>query len=229
MQMPPPHPISVIIPTRGEAASIAAVVGRCRVMPGIGEVIVCDAATGDGTAALAQAAGARVVACATAGRARQQNAGAQLAGGDILLFMHADTWLPRQAASSIHRALADPRRVGGAFKRRFIGAHPLLAATSRLADLRCRWWGLGYGDQALFVRRDAFWTVGGFPEHGLDDVGLSRRLRTLAGRSGFAVIGPPIASSARRFGRQPLKRMVGDGVITAGLVARTLAGGRLCS
>lgn len=223
--------ISVIIPTRDEAGTVAAVVRRAGVLAGVCEVIVSDGGSSDGTRTRAEQAGACVLRAPRTGRGPQQNHGAAWASGDILLFLHADTWLPSGAGRSIQCALADPRRVGGAFKRRFTGSEvgAALACTSRLADLRCRWWGLGYGDQALFVRRDAFHAVGGFPESGLDDVGLSQRLRHLAGKPGFALVGPPIYSSARRFRHRPLKRVLSDGIITTGLVARALAGGRLCS
>ena len=138
------------------------------------------------------------------GRGTQMNAGAVAASGDILLFLHADVTLPADAPSLIRTALADPGVVAGAFRTRTIaeGRHTWATRWLGLADLRSRYTRLPYGDQALFVRRDAFQRVGGFPAQPLfEDVEISRRLRSV-GR--VRTLRARVSVSGRRFLARPL-------------------------
>jgi len=124
------------------------------------------------------------------------NAGARLATGDVLLFLHADASLPAGAAAYVEGALADPRIVAGAFRTWHV-ADGARAPWLHLADLRSRLSGLPYGDQALFARREAFERSGGFPDQPLmEDLELSRRLRRL-GR--IAIVPASVRVSGRRF------------------------------
>jgi rSAM/selenodomain-associated transferase 2 len=188
-------PLSVIIPALDEAERIGAAVASAR-DPLVGEVIVVDGGSRDETAATARAAGARVLE-APRGRARQMNAGAARAAGDVLLFLHADTTLPVGFATAVRTALADPSVVGGRFDVRLEPSSPFLALTAALINLRSRWSGIATGDQALFVRRDVFVALGGFPDVPLmEDVAFSRALKR---RGRVAALRARVTTSSRRW------------------------------
>ena len=195
--------VSVIIPTLNEARRIERQLHSLEEIPGLGEVIVVDGGSTDGSAsALAAFPKVRVLP-SERGRARQMNTGAQAATGRVLLFLHADVQLPKDAATWIARALASADVVGGAFRTWTISDSggwwpgPLL----HLADLRSRYSSLPYGDQAIFVRADAFRAIGGFPDQPLmEDLELGRRLRSV----GRLITGPArVQVSGRRFEARP--------------------------
>lgn len=203
--------ISAVIPVWNEAARLPGTLRALAAIPELGEVIVVDAHSGDGSAAIAQTHGARVLS-GPRRRARQLALGAAAARGAVLLFVHADTLLPAAAGAHIRAALHDPRVVGGAFRRRFAPATPVLALWSRLGDLRARFTGISFGDQAQFVRCSAFRRIGGFVDRPLaEDMELAQRLRRL-GR--LALLGPPVRSSPRRFARAPLVVVLRDAWFT---------------
>lgn len=130
------------------------------------------------------------------GRARQMNAGAAAGGGDLLVFLHADTRLPAGARGQLESAWR-AGKVGGGFRRRFDSPSRFLRLTCRLADLRGRVLGWYFGDQTLWVRRDVFEALGGFPDlDSFEDLEFSRRLRS---RGPTALLPGPTLSSARRF------------------------------
>lgn len=196
--------LSVVIPTLNEAARIGARLDELAAMPEVAEVVVADGGSGDDTVRVASARpGVRIVA-APRGRASQQNAGAAQATGDVLLFLHADVSLPPEAPGLAEEALRDPGVVAGAFRTWTVAdAGPsLLTPLLHLADLRSRYSRLPYGDQAIFVRAEAFRTVGGFPPQPLlEDLELSRRLRRL-GR--IRVLPASVRVSGRRFLARPV-------------------------
>jgi rSAM/selenodomain-associated transferase 2 len=206
--------ISFIIPAVNEADRIGEQVKRCLALSPGPEVIVADGGSGDGTAARAAAAGARVVPSARRGRAFQMNAGAAAASGDTLVFLHADVTLDRRAHAALREALEDPALIGGAFRRRFDSPSPLLCAGCRLADLRGRWFHLFLGDQAIFVRREIHREIGGFREILLfEDLEFSRRL---ARRGKTRLLDAGVIASSRRFDREgSLTRMGKDLFLTA--------------
>lgn len=188
--------ISVVIPTLNETGRIAKVIGHTRQL-GACEIIVVDGGSSDGTLDRADAADQ----CLTGvrGRATQQNTGAACARGDVLLFLHADCWIERGGFESIRRVLAEPRCVGGCF-RQTIDATGLRFRLLEIGNtLRVRVCRLAYGDQGIFVRRDVFDRIGGFPEIRLmEDLFLMKRLR----REGRVVLlEPRIHISARRWER----------------------------
>jgi rSAM/selenodomain-associated transferase 2 len=193
--------LSVVIPALNEAAHIERSVASAW-QAGAGEVIVADGGSTDGTADLA-AARAAVVVCPP-GRARQQNAGAQIAGGDVLLFLHADNWLERDIALQIAAALADIRRLHGALRQRIDAAGLGYRLIERGNAARVRAVGLPYGDQAIFVRREAFNAAGGFADVPLmEDVLLMRALR----RRAWPLLLPgPVHVSPRRWQRNGIVR-----------------------
>jgi len=170
--------LSIVMPVLNEAAGIAAALEALAPLRARGaEVIVADGGSRDGTADLARALADRVLT-APRGRAAQMNAGAAVAHGDVLLFLHADTRLPDGADALIRDAVAGAR-AWGRFDVAFDGgALPLVAATM---NLRSRLTGIATGDQAMFMTRDAFARAGGFPPIALmEDVALSARLKRLS-------------------------------------------------
>ncbi len=155
--------ISVVIPALNECERIAGAIESARAA-GIGEVVVADGGSSDNTVGLARDAGATVTQ-APRGRSRQLNAGAAHTTGDVLVFLHADCRLPRDAATQIREVLNDPSVTMGAF--RFEAGDPARFVDrmiTALGRLRHRVFALPYGDQALFVRRTDFEDLGGFPD-----------------------------------------------------------------
>ena len=208
--------VSVVIPALDEAQGIGALVDEVRAAAGI-EVLVADGGSADATPAVAGGRGARVLAGAP-GRAAQMNAGAAVAAGDILLFLHADTRLPAGWADAVRAALSDPRVGVGAFSFATDSPRRSLRAIERLANWRGRRLGIFFGDQAIFVRRRDFNEVGGYLEQPLlEDWELVQRLR----RRGRAVILPQAAvTSARRWHeRGPWRNSLRNVLITIGYLA----------
>jgi rSAM/selenodomain-associated transferase 2 len=187
--------LSIIIPALNEGENIAAALNRIPKTPTI-EVIVADGGSVDGTKAVAASWGARVIS-SPPGRAWQMNHAAGEAGGAILLFLHADTRLPEGFADHIYRLLSRPEISAGAFQLKFDPPIPGLGIIERLANWRARAWQLPYGDQAVFLRAERFWAMGGFSEIPImEDVDLIRRLARL----GPVVIAPvPVMTSSRRW------------------------------
>lgn len=168
--------LSVVMPALNEAAGINATLQRLAPWRARGvEVIVVDGDSQDGTASAAASGASRVLA-GPRGRARQMNAGAALAQGQTLLFLHADTQLPADADTLIEQALSGGR-VWGRFDVRIEGSSPMLRVVAVMMNLRSRCSGIATGDQAIFVRADVFRQLGGYAEQPLmEDIELSRRL-----------------------------------------------------
>jgi rSAM/selenodomain-associated transferase 2 len=191
--------ISVVIPARNEAPVLdetLAFLGRFT-PPGAGELIVAVGDSSDGTAAIA-GRGARLVRGDDPSRAGLLNAGARAARGQVLFFLHADTWPPRDYLAAIEHALAEPAVVGGAFDFEFRERAWHLDAIAAINRLRCRLTGNFYGDQGIFVRRAAFERIGGFPRRQLfEDLLFSQAMR----REGQTrlVCGRRVRTSGRRF------------------------------
>jgi len=187
--------ISVIIPALDEEAQIAAAVASAHAS-GVREVIVVDGGSSDATVRIAERH-ADVVLSASRGRAVQMNAGARAARGNVLLFLHADTRLPRGFAAAVLVALGDPATVGGRFDVRLVPATPLLRLVEVLMNARSRLTRIATGDQALFVRRTVFEELGGFAAVPLmEDVAFSRALKR---RGRIACLHECVDTSARRW------------------------------
>jgi rSAM/selenodomain-associated transferase 2 len=190
--------ISAVIPTLDEERDLPRALGSLQASPGV-ELVVADGGSRDATLEVAGRAGARLVHSAP-GRARQLNAGAGAASGDILLFLHADTSLPAGFDSLVRDSFADPAVVGGSFALSFDPCPPLLKVNEITANWRARFLHLPFGDQALFVKASIFRLLGGFREMPLlEDVDFVRRL-SRAGKLAF--LGRPVRTSSRRYGRE---------------------------
>lgn len=200
--------LSIIIPTLNEAARIAATLESLGDLRRRGhELIVVDGGSGDATVAVAAAQGrADRVMSSAAGRARQMNAGARVAAGEVLLFLHADTRLPAAADRLVCDGLAGGNFAWGRFDVRIAGTHPLLRLVERMMNLRSRLTHICTGDQALFVRREAFERVGGYPSQELmEDIAISVLLRRV---SAPLCLRARCLTSARRWESQGVLRTI---------------------
>jgi rSAM/selenodomain-associated transferase 2/rSAM/selenodomain-associated transferase 1 len=191
----PPPCISLIIPTLNESENIAETLASIHASSNV-EVIVVDGESTDETAEIARSCGAKVVTVSP-GRAGQMNAGAAIAEGETLLFLHSDTRLPRGFDHYVRRTLAEPGTLAGAFELRIDGNLAGLRFIERTANWRSRLFGLPYGDQAIFLQAGLFRYLGGFAEIPImEDFELMRRLRKV-GR--IVIVPVPVLTSARRW------------------------------
>lgn len=188
--------ISVIIPTLNEAAVLKTTLSHLKSIsdPGV-ELIVVDGGSSDETPLIAGEYG-KVLSSAR-GRALQMNLGAQMASGEILLFLHCDSLPEKGVFSAIRREMADPSCPGGCLSLQFADSHPAFRLIEWGSNWRARWLGWMYGDQAIFVNRKSFTQLKGFPEIELmEDLAFSRALKQL----GRPVLLPlKIITSSRRF------------------------------
>jgi len=173
-----PASLSIVIPTLNEAPGIVSFLQPLQPLRERGtELILADGESSDGTVDAAGPLVDRVVT-SPRGRALQMNAGAALADGDVLLFLHADARLPDATERLIFEGLRDTQRRWGRFDVRLSGAAPLLRVVERMMNWRSRLTGIATGDQGLFVERELFVEVGGFPAIALmEDIALSARLK----------------------------------------------------
>ena len=189
-----PVKLSVVIPALNEANRVVSAIESAHA-PGV-EVVVVDGGSRDATRELATAAGARVVS-SPAGRAEQLAAGAEASSGDAILLLHADSRLPSGFDRAVAEALEDAQTIGGAFRLRFEQADWALRVVEWGVRLRVATFGLPYGDQAVFVRRETLEAIGGIPLVPImEDLDLVRAMR---GRGRLALLDLPVTTSARRY------------------------------
>jgi rSAM/selenodomain-associated transferase 2 len=190
--------LSVVIPARNDAQALGRTLDHLARLAGLDRAEVLVAAAGDRAGTARAAAGrARLLWPGGSTRAELMNAGAAAASGDVLFFLHADSFPPPDALALIARALADPRAVGGAFEHRFTERHWSLRAISGINRLRYRLTRNYYGDQGLFVRAEVFRALGGYHDLRLmEDLDFAQRLKR-RGRS--VLVRAPLSTSGRRF------------------------------
>lgn len=198
--------LSIIVPVLDEEARIGAALSALAPYRARGaEVIVADGGSRDRTVDIARLLADRVIS-APRGRGAQMNAGAAAAGGDVLLFLHADTVLPPQADVLVLEGLRGAARQWGRFDVRIEGRSPLLAVISGFMNWRSRVTGIATGDQAMFVTRAAFAAAGRFPDIPLmEDVALSKRLKRV---SRPLCLAARVIVSGRRFDERGAVRTV---------------------
>jgi rSAM/selenodomain-associated transferase 2 len=188
--------LSIVMPVLDEAAQIVARLQALQALRAQGvELLVVDGGSADGTAALAAPLADRVL-LAPRGRAAQMNAGAAASTGEVLLFLHVDTALPADARQAMLDAMAAGAQ-WGRFDVRIAGRHPLLRVVAAMMNWRSRLSGIATGDQAIFVRRELFQNVGGYPELPLmEDIALSAALKRSAAP---ACLRQTVVTSGRRW------------------------------
>jgi rSAM/selenodomain-associated transferase 2 len=195
--------ISIIIPVLNEAATIQETLIRLQEASEV-EVIVVDGGSRDETVAIAKCVGKVLakslpinVISTAAGRARQMNAGAAAATGDILLFLHADTHLPIGFDILVRQALQNPGTIAGAFELRINAQLLGLRLIEKMVNMRSRFLSMPYGDQGIFLKATLFHEIGGFPEIPImEDFEFMLRLRH-QGR--ITLVPAPVLTSGRRW------------------------------
>lgn len=195
--------ISIVIPTLDEARAIDALLSQLEPLRGRCEIVFVDGGSSDGTREAILDAGFRLID-APRGRGSQLNAGARASSGEVLFFLHADSTLPPDPLGEIRRAMR--RRRVGCFGVRFEPSSPLMLCCRLLSNFRCYARRIMFGDQGIFIDRDLFFEMGGFPDLPLmEDYRFSLDLRARGFRP--AATRRRIATSSRRYGTTPVSRI----------------------
>jgi len=207
---------SVIVPVRGESVQINALIEH---ICGTAQSYKCQIIVVDGDPAGATIGSIRdsnvIALTSEPGRGRQMNAGAAIASGDVLIFLHADTRLPPRAFTKIDHLLENDDCVGGAFALGIDSKRVGIRYVELAAAFRCRFLRVPYGDQAIFMRKDYFEHVGGYREIQLmEDIDLMRRVKRAGGK--ISIIDDRVSTSARKWEK--------DGIFFGSLRNHILAG-----
>jgi rSAM/selenodomain-associated transferase 2 len=193
---------SIIIPALNEAVTINGLISHLRGLQQAAkaEIIIVDGSDDGDTAGAVNHESVRCIN-SQRGRAIQMNTGAQIAQGDILIFLHADTRLPQDALILIDRAIGQDGVVGGAFDLAIQSNRKSLKIIGKVASRRSRMTRIPYGDQAIFIRRDYFRNLGGYPEVPLmEDVALMRIIKRRGDR--IHIIPRCVGTSPRRWEKE---------------------------
>lgn len=199
---------SIVIPVLHEVGTINGLLEHIRSLDGAErcEIIIVDGdPEGETIRTIAGKDAVKIVS--STGRSRQMNAGAAVARGEVIVFLHADTFLPGTAFSDIDGALAKERCEAGAFRLRFDSRRWIYRVMSAFVSLRTSWNRLPYGDQAIFIRRRFFEEIGGYkPIPLMEDVELMRRIRN-SGRP-IAMVNACVTTSCRRMQAEGILRRI---------------------
>ncbi|MEC4891738.1 MAG: TIGR04283 family arsenosugar biosynthesis glycosyltransferase [Oscillatoria sp. PMC 1051.18] len=188
--------ISVIIPVLNEANTIENTLLKLQKSPNR-EIIVVDGGSQDDTVQLAQNFPVKVISRPNVGRANQMNAGAKIASGEILLFLHADTYLPAGYEKFVRESISQPGIIAGAFELGIDAPGLGLRAIEKMVNWRSHFFAMPYGDQAIFVKTTVFQDMGGFPNLPImEDFELILRLKR---RGKIAIAPAAVQTSARRW------------------------------
>nr|WP_245402714.1 TIGR04283 family arsenosugar biosynthesis glycosyltransferase [Pontibacter sp. E15-1] len=216
--------MSIIIPTYNEEAVIGQLLGFLRQHVSAGtEIIVADGGSTDATRHIAEAQGACVLHCKRKGRGPQMNEGAAASTGEVLYFLHADTFPPHGLEAQLKQAIA--QGVGsGCYRLHFDDQHWFLRLNAWFTrfDLNA----IRFGDQSLFVRRDVFWAIGGFNERLLllEDQEVIGRLQE---KAPFVVLPQQVVTSARKYRELGVYRLQAGYFLIYGLYRLGVPQGRL--
>lgn len=186
---------SIILPVLNEASILAEALTNLPRSPDL-EIILVDGGSVDATQAVAARFPSVRLITAPRGRGSQMNAGARLARGEFLVFLHIDTGFTPVHLAALRQAARDPEVKAGAFYLRLTPPTPFLKSIVWGANWRCRLFGLPYGDQAIFVYRPLFFALGGYAHRRPEDLDLVLRLRC---HTRLRLLNPPVISSARRW------------------------------
>lgn len=197
---------SIIIPVLHESRGINDLVRHLRALENAEK---CELIVVDGSA---EADTVRVIAdsdvlrlSASPGRAKQMNAGAAAASGDILLFLHADTYLPDDALTQIDRVMNDGMYAGGAFDLGIDAPRQIYRLIAAVASARARFTRIPYGDQAIFIKKKTFHRLGCYPEIPImEDVALMEQIKKSGGR--IYIVPRCVATSPRRWEQKGIIR-----------------------
>ena len=192
--------ISVIVPVLNEAERIGTLVRSLKRLDGEKEIIISDGGSTDGTREKLSAFSSVTIINSSSGRARQMNAGAEISSGNILWFVHADSLVSPSSLHDIERAISDGA-IGGFFRLKFYDADDrFMKFIERTSHTRAKRFGLIFGDQGLFLRRDIFDDLGGFADISLmEDWEISRRLKHFHKLGLIHALDTLIGTSARRY------------------------------
>ena len=197
--------VSIIVPMLNEAGNLDRFIAMLHALtPPPHEVIFVDGGSQDDSYQIAAASGF-IVLKSSQGRAEQQNAGADVATGQILLFLHADTLLPNDALLAVENAL-NSSHIWGRFDVRLASSLTMLRVVAHMINLRSRWSGIATGDQAIFVLKDYFTQIGGFPVQPLmEDIELSKHLKLIQEP---ICLSQTVLTSARRWEKRGVWRTI---------------------
>ncbi|MFM6191899.1 MAG: TIGR04283 family arsenosugar biosynthesis glycosyltransferase [Planktothrix sp.] len=187
--------ISIIIPVLNEADNIESVINQIQKTENI-EIIIVDGGSQDHTVEIAQSLGVKVIVTQR-GRALQMNAGAKIATGEILLFLHGDTQLPTEFEKDVRKIWINDNIIAGAFQLKIDNSQWSLRLIEKTVFWRSKYLQMPYGDQAIFIKASTFWQVGGFPEQPImEDFEFIRRLNRLGK---IEILSSSVITSGRRW------------------------------
>lgn len=197
--------ITIIIPVLNEEIHISSALENIERLNGEKEIIVIDGGSIDNTVSIVKDKGVMLLS-SEKGRGCQMNRGAEIAKGETLLFLHADTILLEDGLIKIQEALKDPEIIGGRFDVRFDDGRLVFKLIAFLMNWRSRLTGISTGDQAIFIRKSAFKDIGGYLEIPLmEDIELSKKMKR-AGR--VVCLEDMVITSARKWKEEGIVRTI---------------------